>query len=65
MEQISAHLPEKGITKQCFVGISWTDDQEEGQATQQHDHHHSCLVSDSTILLMYKQSAHDRTLQQK
>ena len=32
----------------------------EGQTTQQHAYHHSCLGSDSTILLPYKYSAHDR-----
>ena len=37
----------------------------EDQATQQHAHCHSCLVSDSTILLPYKHSAHDGILQQK
>ena len=52
-------------TYQAKLYKTWRETPREKDETQQHAHHYSCLVSDSTILLMYKHSAHDRMPQQK
>ena len=50
-EWINAHLTRKEPTKQSFRKLM--EDTQEESRTQQHAHHCSCLVSDSTIQLTW------------